>query len=1448
MSSPSSPQDGALCDILGRRRLILATAVLLSLAGLFAWQTMPREEDPRFPDRQGLVVTPFPGADAEAVERLVVEPIEEALSEVEQIRKIESTARTGVAVIFVEMKEFIYDTDTAWDDVEDALQEARREFPSGVGEPILNDDLVSQEAIVLAVTGSPDPLVLADAADLLKRELIALPEVKQVKITADPGEQITIEYDDAVARRLGVDPRYLGAQLAQRSLLIPGGTIQLGTKTANLRPQTEFRSLEEIAATPIMLATGASVPLGELARIRRGPEEPASERMRWNGVPAIGLGIVPPDGIDRVAFGEVIRERLDELRPKVAPLQVDEVVFQPESVAKRLDELSLSLQLGILIVTGVLFLFMGMRLGLMVAVILPLVSATAMAIYAAGGGILHQISISALVIALGMLVDNAIVVVEAIQYRLDRGEPMMAATTAAVRELAFPLGTATGTTLAAFVPMLLSPGGTADFTRTIPVLIMLTLVVSYIFAILVTPSLAGIFLRPRVASENRANAWTERISNLGVQRPFTVLATALALMIVTGMGAGFVDKEFFPGADRTMVVVDLEMPEGTHINSTDDVTRRLEIALQDNDDVVSVAAFVGRSGPHFYYNLRSIPESPQRAQLFVEVTELAAVDRVIVWAREHARQELPEVSVVPRRLAQGPPVDAPIEVRLFGNDLEDLATAAEVVLGEVRAVEGSRDVRHDLGLGTPTVDFEIDDAAAGRHGLTRTDVALALLGRTLGSEVGQFRIGEDPVPILIRSSAGQNFPAADLATIDVAAPGTAPVPLAQLAQLDVAWRPAAIRHYQRARTASVYAEVAADTTASAVMGVLQERLDGAELPAGVRIEYGGELEESGNANAALFRMMPIGALLLLFFLLAEFNSFRRVAIILGTVPLAAVGVVPGLLLADQPFGFMSTLGMISLIGIVVNNAIVLIDVVETRRGEGQSIDNALREAVRRRLRPILLTMTTTVAGLSPLAFSGTLWPPLAWAMMSGLIASTALTLVVVPALYKLLFREGGSAAAPLPPKAAVAAAAVAFLAVVTVRPAKANEPLSLTLDEAMARISETPTARAAARNSDAALYGSIAQNRLSYMPTVGLVVDATRRDRDFLLNTPLGNFTLGDRDSVAGAVQVSQPIYSPAQRLTGSAASQEAVAALSVTIRTVQELKAEAAQRFVRVLGIDASLASTDAFIASLRARLTETEERVDAGRTLEADALKVRLDLEAAELDRLSLLEARRVAVLDLARAVGHDGGVEPVAAEAWDREGPEQTPYLVAEALKGRDDLRALDARIASLEFREKAVRAEALPAVKAVATWQRSTGDPFRADELLDATVNVSWNPFAAGTRGVRRAALEAQRDSLAADYTEARRGVALQVENAVAQLTTARESVKVRERGVELATETLRVEQERHRAGRSTTNDLLDAEAALRNQRTLHELARLDVLLAWVAMDLATGRGEPWPEIR
>ncbi len=993
--------------ILGRPRLVLGVALMLSVAGAFAWVQMPREEDPRLAERFGMIVAPFPGAGAEQIERLVVVPIEDELAEVDEVDEVRVTIRASIALFNIELDESVEDTDAAWDRVEDAVTRARREMPEAAQPPVLQHDLIDTESVLIAISGPPDVLTLVDAAEALERELLSVEDVAQVKISGDPGEEIVIALDEAMARQLQISPGQLAELISARNVSVPGGAIRIGSRLVELRPDGELTTVEELARTPIVLASGAAVPLSAIAAVRRAPAEPRAERARFDGQDAVFVGVIPSADIHSVEFGERVRAAVGDFSRRHPELTLHEVAYQPGNVEDRLSELGVSLMIGIGIVALVLLLTMGPRLGLVVASVVPLVTFASLAIYSAGGGVLHQMAVAALVLALGLLVDNAIVMAESIQRRLDEGQDRREATRAAVRELAVPLASATATTLASFVPMLLAPGKVGDFTRAIPLVVMTTLVVSYAYAVGVTPLLAGRLLKrsPRPPGGGWVERTAARVARVSLRRPVVTLGAVTALVVGAGSFAGGVQMDFFPASDRDQLVVAMELPEGTHLDATDAAARRLERALSERPEVRGLATFVGRGAPSFYYNLPRTPSAPHLAQIVVRASGPEDVEGIQEFVRRWGAREMPGAVIVPRRLEQGPPVSAPIEVRLAGEDLAALHLASEAVQRVLRADPRAADVRTDQGPGAPLLGYHIDDAAAARRGLARVHVASALLGRTDGLSVGMFRGGDDPVPIVVRAPQASDHEPAQLDAIALSTE-RGPTPIGSVSTSELRFAPAVIHHHDRARVVSVLAQVEDGYTYAQVVSDLTPGLERIDWPAGVTWSHGGAIESSTEANDALASKAGLGAILLIIILLAQFDSVRRLLIVLITAPLAVMGIWPGLFAMGLPFGFVALLGAVALIGIVVNGAIVLLDLTERRRKEGASIAEALAAAVTIRTRPILLTAATTVAGLTPLLFSrSTLWPPMAAAMISGLTVATLLTLFAVPALYRLLFRD-----------------------------------------------------------------------------------------------------------------------------------------------------------------------------------------------------------------------------------------------------------------------------------------------------------------------------------------------------------------------------------------------------------------------------------------------------------
>ena len=966
---------------------------------------MDRQEDPFFPYRYGQVRVVWPGADAAQVERLILNALEEEIAQIEEINELRGTTRLGFAQLIVGMHQHVYDTDNVWQRVRVAVERAERKFPEGAGQPEVLDRMMDTEGIVLAITGSDDLLVLNEAARALRRDLFRMDDIARVELIADPVEQLVVELDPSVAGNWELSTTDISAQLAARNVTMPGGSMSRDGRALVLRPKTEFHDLEELGDTPIRLPSGALLPLREIANVRLEPADPPTERMWFKGQPAVGLGIVIPENrLNAVRFGQGVRALLDELRPAYAPLEIHEMFYQPQWVEDRLAELARSLLIGVLVVVVVLLVFMGPRLGLVVAGVLPLVTLSSLAIYAMGGGVLHQMAVAGLVIALGMLVDNAIVMVENLQWHLDQGRSRREAAVLSVRELAGPLAAATGTTLAAFMPLLLARGDTADFTRGIPVLVMLTLVISYIYAVFATPVMATLVLKPQAgAVRDRMARVGSRLGALAVGRPWSILGIAAVLVALGALLSNQIPRDFFPSTDRNQLIVDLRFSEGTELGHTALQTNALAVEIAQRPNVTDVHVFAGFSGARFYYNLIKIPRTPHLGRIVVITERDRDLPELMRWVRQRAGETLPDAHVVAARLGQGPPVDAPIEIRIFSEQPAELIATAEEVMRLLRATPGAVDVRHSLGTGLATLSLDIDDAAAARLGLSRADVATLLSAVSLGKEFSTWRARREPLPMLLRSPEGRAFPVEALEGLPLALPGGGSVPLGHLVKMRVEWQPAVIQHWDMQRMTTVLAETEDGVTYAEVLSALAPQLAQLELPPGVRLVYGGAAAEAGAANTALFRSLPIGILLLLVFLLYQFNSFRLLGIVLITVPLAVVGVAPGLLLAGQPFSFSAMLGVVALVGIVVNNAIVLIDLIRRLERDGLDAAAAIIAAVERRTRPILMTTATTVAGLLPLTFTrSTLWPPLAWAIISGLIASTLLTLVVIPALYKLL--------------------------------------------------------------------------------------------------------------------------------------------------------------------------------------------------------------------------------------------------------------------------------------------------------------------------------------------------------------------------------------------------------------------------------------------------------------
>lgn len=1449
--------------ILSQGRLIFALVAVFALAGIAAYFEMSRQEDPSFPYRAGIITVALPGASAERMERLVARPLERELGEVSQVLNIDTTLRRGVGIFIVQLRDQVYDTGAAWDRVRVAMDRAARDYPDGVEAAKLDDRIIDASLMVLAITGPQDLRKLADHAKALRRYLLGVDGVASTSLLGDPGRQITIAIDDAAMTRNGLSPAMIARDIHASNQVTSGGTILLAGASMNLEPNTDFSSIQQIRNTAIGLAQGGTLPLSTLADVHETDASPGAAQLWFNGQRGVGLEVVAQRGVNTVALGHRLRSAVAQFSGSIAPAKIHPLFYQPEQTQSRLHNLSFNLLGSIAIILAVLFVFMGLRMGLVVAVLLPLVTLSTLTLYALGGGILQQVAVIGLVVSLGILVDNAIVMSENVQWRLNAGQPPEVAASRSIGDLAGPLFAATGTTLAAFVPMLLSTGNTADFTRALPVTIMLSLTVSYLFAITVMPLICRRYLRAREhANRGVLDRFGESLARLATGSPWLLIGAGLIAVLLAFACTPFLNQAFFPAADRDIVVVDMALPEGTAVGHTSAVARRLEQALRARPGVQAVHAFVGNGGPTFYYNLRRAPEAPQFARLVVKTADKNLNAPIIDFVEQYSHRQLPSADVVARILGQGPIVNAPIEIRVFNADPQRRVAATEAIFAATAAVSGTRDVRDDLGTGVPGIHYAVHPAIARAFGVTPMDVADTLAGRSDGQIVGEYRGERDPVPIKLRSPAGEHSSPVALSTANVYGASGRVVPLMQVATPELVLQPGAIRHYNQRRVAHVYSELQHGKAYSQVLDPLREKIAGLSLPPGTQIEYGGDSNESGKANTALFQAAPLGLALLLFFLLIQFNSFIRVGLVLLTAPFALVGVIPGLLVLGIPFGFMPLLGVIALTGIVVNNAIVLIDVVDQSLEAGLSITDAVAEAVRRRTRPIILTTATTIAGLTPLAFSdATLWPPMAWPIITGLLASTLMTLLVLPAICRLTLArpgaghgsEAGHATRSLVVILAAGALALGLALPSPAVAASSDTAASIDFGQALRLAADRAQVRQGRHKLDAAIADADQIRRAGRYPTLSARASVSHSDNVAQLNTsnflsdvegfqdaPEQQIPLGDQNRQGATIELRQPVVDIARQLYGApAAVQQAEAARSTLAHARMQAMVTAADAYISALSNRARLRANAALIDDLKARSDRIESWQAVGRALKSDVLELRYSLAEARQNQADYQSQYRIAMARLGQAIGRDTLVSPIALRFTPPAIKDDTSVLIQQALSQRHDMAALDDRIHATELQIEAISAERLPTIDAVASLNYNNGNVFLPDHDKRIAAELTWRPFAGGQIAARHRAAEARLSALRASRVELRRQISVAVREAATHLQSVRERQQLMQLGVASAKATRSTRSARLDVGRANLSDVLESDTQLAERRTAARTSRNDLVSAWVRLQSELG---------
>jgi multidrug efflux pump subunit AcrB len=996
---------------LRKRTVMVVFTVMLIGAGILSYKLLGRLEDPTFTIKTALVVTPYPGASSLEVEEEVTDKVEEAIQQLGQLKEIRSISQEGRSVIFVDIKDEYksYQLPQIWDELRRKVGAAQMRLPPGAGPCIVNDDFGDVYGVFFAITG--DGYSYADLktyADDLKRELLLCDDVARIQLWGVRQEVIYVEMDRAKMAELGLSPQAIFGTLHAQNLVTQSGKTRMGEEYVRITPTGDFTS-EEMIGDLIIGGPDSLVRLRDVATIRRGYSEPPANLMHYNGQPAIGLGISTVDGGNVIVMGESIKKRLKALE-STQPLgmELHAINYQSENVAESVHIFVINLVEAVVIVIVLLMLFMGWQSGLLIGAILILTILGTFIVMWLTAIDLQKISLGALIVALGMLVDNAIVVADGILVRVEKGESREEAAQDVVRDTQWPLFGATLVAILAFAAIGFAPGNVGEFCRSLFYVLAISLGLSWILAVTITPLFCVWFLRiPDVHDVDPYDRPMFRVYrrflHLALRVRWLTLLVALMIMWVSLYGFRFVDQYFFPDSTRRQFYVDYWRFEGSRIEQTAADVTQVESYIAGLEGVRSTSTFIGEGALRFIlpYNYES--PNTSYAQVLVDVDDYRRIPKLIHDIQQHLDQTLTEAEARVHRFANGPPVNYRIETRLRGPDIDELRRLAKQAKDIMRQ-EDVVNLRDDWRTPVKTIRPVFSEAQARRTGITRDALSQALQWTYNGIRVGLYREGDELLPILARAPANERRSPESMLDVQIWSPLLhKSIPLRQVVtKVETRWEPPLIHRRNRQRVMTVQCNPRAGL-ADPLFQRLRPKIEAISLPAGYSLEWGGEYEQSEKGRAPLRKAFPICLLGMFLIIVWLFNSIRRPLIIFLCVPLAIIGVTGGLLLFHIPFGFMAILGFLGLSGMLIKNAVVLIDQIALDLNAGKAPYQAVLDAAVSRMRPVLMASGTTILGMAPLIVDP-FYSGMAATIMSGLLVGTFLTLVMVPMFYCMFFR------------------------------------------------------------------------------------------------------------------------------------------------------------------------------------------------------------------------------------------------------------------------------------------------------------------------------------------------------------------------------------------------------------------------------------------------------------
>jgi multidrug efflux pump subunit AcrB len=995
--------------------------LLLAVLGAYAFMAIPRQEDPTFPIPLTTIIVVYPGADPQDVERLAIDPIEDAIAELEDVQEIRSTSESGLGVIRVQF-EWTTDADDKYDEVVREVNALRGELPSDIQSIDFRKANPGLVNIVQAALVAPDldALALKRLADDLEESLETVPGVRRAESWALPGPEVRVALDLPRMAALGIDVATVDSAVSGEGSSVPGGAVDVGERRYNLKGTGDYDSVHEVADTVVALRDGRPVRLRDIADVGWATEE-AAYLGRYNGERAAFVTANMKDGFSIFAVQDAIDARLAAFRDRLPPGVRLEIGFeQANNVRDRLRRLGIDFLIAVGLVSLTL-LPLGLRAAGIVMVAIPMSLALGVAALWFLGFSLNQISIAGFVVALGLLVDDAIVVVENIARRLREGSDRLTAAIEGTKQIALAVVGCTAVLVLAFLPLLNLPEGAGKFTRGLPLAVVMTVLASLLVAFTIVPFLASRFLPAHEDAEGNGllravkggiHRFYAPVMHRALARPKATLLLAFALVAGSIGLAPLLGFSLFPAADKPQFLVTIDAAEGSSLGATDRALRFVEAELDQTPGVVHRMANLGRGNPLIYYNVFPAETTTTAAEVFVSLDRWRGDDSVAALENLRARlAAYPDARITVKQFQNGPPIEAPIAVRVVGPDLDELRRLAGEVEGLLRQVEGVRDLDNPIRLPRIDLDLGFDREEAGLLGVPSFDLDRLTRLAVAGVASSSYRDERgDAYPVTLRLPM-EGHPTPDLLESLYFTSRTSgdAIPFRQIAEPRLTSGPSQIQRLDRERMVTITAQIREGFVSGDVSRAVYAVLGDLSLPPGYRIVAGGEADAASRSLGGLGTAIIIASFGILAVLVLEFGSFRSVLIVAGVVPFGILGALVALFLTGYPLSYMAIIGFVALIGVETKNSILLVDFTNQLRLEGMPLDEAIEKAGEQRFLPVLLTSVTAIGGLTPLAVSGSaLYAPLAIVMIGGLVSSTLLARIVTPVMYKLLPPEVGA--------------------------------------------------------------------------------------------------------------------------------------------------------------------------------------------------------------------------------------------------------------------------------------------------------------------------------------------------------------------------------------------------------------------------------------------------------